>query len=171
MKFLCVPCDEAMKLEEVEGPDQGSLAVTFCCPNCLHRISLLTNPWETQLVKALDVKIGPGGVPQPEPFHFTRSTLAKKREGAFGDGGLQQPMEAAQEAGGCPFGALVRGVEEEAVKAKDLCWTEAAEARIQRIPSFIRSWAKKAIESFALEQGHRVITEEVLDQARERIGM
>ncbi|MBI3988145.1 MAG: PCP reductase family protein [candidate division NC10 bacterium] len=171
MKFLCVPCDEAMKLEEVEGPDQGSLAVTFCCPSCLHRISLLTNPLETQLVKVLDVKIGRGGVPQPEPFQFTRSSLAKLRDDAFGDGGLQQPVEASQEAGGCPFGALVREAEEKAGRAEEVRWTEAAEARIQRIPSFVRSWAKKAIERFALERGYRVITEEVLDEARDRIGM
>lgn len=169
MKFLCVPCDEAMKLEEVEGPDQGSLAVTFCCPQCLHRISLLTNPWETQLVKALDVKIGGRSVPS-EPLEFTRSSLAREREGAFIDmSTVGRQQSVVDQAGGCPFAAMVRGAEEPL--AEEPLWTGEAERRLERIPSFVRSWAKKAIEGFAREKGYRTITEEVMDEAREKIGM
>ena len=29
MKFLCLDCDEAMKLVTTQGPDEGSLSVTF----------------------------------------------------------------------------------------------------------------------------------------------
>ena len=165
MKFLCVPCDKPMKLQEVEGPDQGSLTILFHCPRCTHRIALLTNPWETQLVKALDVKIGGGSAPS-EPLAFTRSSLAGKREEAFLTGERGERVEAVKEPGGCPFVAGVTAAER-----KDLVWTEGAEQRLQRIPIFARPWAKKAIEDFATENGYRTITETVIDEAREKIGM
>ena len=36
MKFLCVTCDRAMKLDRTLGPDQGSMTVVFVCPGCEH---------------------------------------------------------------------------------------------------------------------------------------
>ena len=165
MKFLCVPCDEPMKLEEVEGPEQGSLTILFHCPRCTHRIALLTNPWETQLVKALDVKIGGGSAPL-EPLALTRSSLVGKREEAFLTGERGERAEAAKEPGGCPFVAGVTAAER-----KDLVWTEGAEQRLQRVPGFVRPWAKKVIEGFATEKGYQTITEAVLDETREKIGM
>ena len=53
MKFLCIACDQAMRLAGTAGPDAGSLTVTFSCPTCGHRIAMLTNPWETQMVRTL----------------------------------------------------------------------------------------------------------------------
>ena len=61
MKFLCLACDEAMRLASAAGPDEGSLTVTFGCPRCGHQVAMLTNPWETQLVKTLGVKVGARG--------------------------------------------------------------------------------------------------------------
>jgi hypothetical protein len=61
MKFLCVLCDQPMKLMEVAPPDRGALSVVYECPECAHRIALLTNPLETQMVTSLGVQIGPGG--------------------------------------------------------------------------------------------------------------
>src|SRR5258705_2949554 len=61
MKFLCVLCDQPMKLLEVAPPDRGSLSVLYECPECAHRIAMLTNPFETQLVSSLGVQIGPNG--------------------------------------------------------------------------------------------------------------
>jgi hypothetical protein len=168
MKFLCVPCNEPMNFQQVEGPDQGSLTVLFHCPQCAHRIALLTNPAETQMVKALDVQIG-GGAPPAEPLGFTRSSLASQREGAI-LGGIQETVEAAKEAGGCPFAAAVREAEAKA-EGESLVWTEGADQRLQRIPGFIRLSVKKAIEGFAREKGHRTITEAVMDEAREEIGI
>lgn len=153
-----------MKLQEVEGPDQGSLTVLFHCPQCAHRIALLTNPMETQMVKALDVQIGGGSAPS-EPLGFTRTSLASQREEAI-LGGIQETVEAAKEAGGCPFAAVVKEVEGES-----LIWTEEAEQRLQRIPPFVRSSVKSAIEGFAKEKGHGTVTETVMDEARERIGI
>ena len=58
MKFLCVSCDEAMKLVEAKPPERGSLTVLYRCPGCAHEIAMLTNPFETQVVGSLGVKIG-----------------------------------------------------------------------------------------------------------------
>lgn len=166
MKFLCVPCDKPMKLQEVEGPDQGSLTIVFHCSECAHRIALLTNPLETQLVKSMDVRIGAGSVPPTEPLRFIRSSLARQREEAFLTGEPGETVEAAKDPGGCPFTALVRETD-----VGEVVWTEAAEKRLQRIPGFVRPWAKKAIEGFAMENGYRTITETVMDEAWEKTGM
>ncbi len=44
-------------------------------------------------------------------------------------------------------------------------WTNEAEARMERVPSFVRSMAKMAILRYAQEHGHTVITESIVDQA------
>lgn len=77
MKFLCIVCDEPMKLESSEGPEEGSMTITFGCPKCKVRVALLTNPHETQLVKSLDVCIG-GHKTQSEPLGFVRKTMEKR---------------------------------------------------------------------------------------------
>ncbi|MGD9765315.1 MAG: PCP reductase family protein [Candidatus Binatia bacterium] len=59
MKFLCVLCDQPMKLIQVGPPDRGALSVLYECPECAHRIALLTNPFETQVVQSMGVQIGP----------------------------------------------------------------------------------------------------------------
>ena len=60
MKFLCVLCDQAMKLVEMAPPDRGALSIVYECPECAHRVAMLTNPLETQVVTSLGVQIGPG---------------------------------------------------------------------------------------------------------------
>src|SRR5258705_9918805 len=104
MKFLCLDCDEPMKLHGTAGPDEGSLTVTFRCPECGFRVAMLTNPFETQMVRSLGVKVGGQTVP-PEPFEHLRSTLAGARPDAFAGGG------GASETGGpgCPFAAALGG--------------------------------------------------------------
>ena len=32
MKFLCVSCDEAMKLIDAKPPERGSLTIVYRCP-------------------------------------------------------------------------------------------------------------------------------------------
>ena len=61
MKFLCVSCDEAMKLIDAKPPDRGSLTIVYRCPGCHHEIAMLTNPFETQVVGSLGVQVGPEG--------------------------------------------------------------------------------------------------------------
>ncbi len=44
-------------------------------------------------------------------------------------------------------------------------WSREAEARMQRVPSFVRPMAKMAILRYAQEHGHTVITESIVDEA------
>src|SRR5262245_24433896 len=102
MKFLCLDCDEPMKLHSTEGPDEGSLAVTFRCPTCGFRVAMLANPFETQLGRSLGVKVG-GRTAPPEPFEHLRASLAEARPDAFqGTGTTSQTPEP-----GCPFAAAL----------------------------------------------------------------
>ncbi len=167
MKFLCLDCDEAMKLHSTAGPDEGSLTVTFRCPQCGFRVAMLTNPFETQMVRSLGVKVGGRTVP-PEPFEHLRSTMAGARTDAF---------EAADgtAASGCPFAAALGG---EAASAATPAttpgaveWEAPAERRLANIPSFIRPMAKRSIERFAEGKGYTTITEAVMDEARSVFGM
>jgi len=61
MKFLCVPCDEPMRLSEAAPPDRGSIALVYSCDTCGYEMALLTNPQETQIVSSLGIKVGKDG--------------------------------------------------------------------------------------------------------------
>ena len=75
MKFLCVACDQAMKLIRTEGPTEGSMMVVFSCPDCGKETAMLTNTMETQMVRSLGVTIGGRTVPA-EPMEMVRNSLA-----------------------------------------------------------------------------------------------
>lgn len=49
-----------------------------------------------------------------------------------------------------------------------LVWTEAAEARLKRLPSFARGMVAKGVERYATENGISVITPDVMQAVRER---
>ena len=140
MKFLCVGCDEPMRIHSVEGPEQGSVSVTFGCPRCSHRVALLTNPMETQLVRSLGVKIGGHGLP-PEPLEVLSTALGSQREGAVEAAGEEEPV-----------------------------WAEAAEARLERLPPLARPMARMAISRYARERGVTMVTPELMDEYRARAG-
>lgn len=53
----------------------------------------------------------------------------------------------------------------EIVARETMSWTEEAEARLARAPSFVRRMARSAIIHYALERGHTVITASIVDQA------
>ena len=174
MKFLCVECDEPMNLLRSEGPEEGSLTVTFRCPRCGRRVAMLTNPFETQLVKSLGVRVGGRSEPVT-PFEHLRSSMAHQRGDLFEEktsdragaiGAAEPPSEAGP---GCPFANMVAGLEAEGARGID--WSPEAEARVERIPSFIRPMARKAIERYAEGKGHRIITEAVMDEAKASLGM
>lgn len=44
-------------------------------------------------------------------------------------------------------------------------WTHEAEARMERVPSFVRNMARMAILRYAQERGHTVITERIVEEA------
>src|SRR2546430_8316945 len=130
MKFLCLDCDQPMKLHSTEGPDEGSLSVTFRCPECGFRVAMLTNPFETQMVRSLGVKVGGRTVPA-EPFENLRATMAGGRPDAF---------EGTGEAGGsCPFAAPPGGAGSAAPGAQPpaMAGGGAPAARPQRLPRVI----------------------------------
>jgi hypothetical protein len=120
---------------------------------------MLTNPFETQLIKSLGVKVG-GRSDAPQPFEHLRASMAHAAE--------IQPHDAAG-GPGCPFAAVVAG--QAADTPAGIRWSPDAEARVERIPVFIRPMAKKAIERFAEGKGYATITEAVMDEARSVLGM
>jgi hypothetical protein len=152
MKFLCVPCDSPMKLQAVGPPDRGSLSVVYSCPECGYEIAMLTNAYETQVVQSLGVRIG-------------RAEAAAEVTGA---------PEAAAKAG-CPFSAMIPSsggaLPEHANEAIPVRWTHAAEARLLKVPEFVRPMARTGIERFARERGALEVDEAILDAAREFFGM
>ena len=164
MKFLCVTCDEPMKIQETKGPEDGSLTVIFGCPTCRRLVALLTNPIETQIVRSLDVKIGGQQAP-PDPMRFVRSTLAATREE------VPSASQPTSTGSGCPFTSIANSAFERQTPVYRAVWTEEAAQRLNNIPSFVRSWAQKGIEEYAQEKGYQKITPEVMDEVRERFGM
>ena len=152
MKFLCVECDEPMTLQQSRPPDDaGSLTVLFGCPRCGRSIAMLTNPWETEMVSSLGVKIGPEADP-----------------------------ESAEAASRCPFSGMLQEMEDrremEEQRAEPAApagprWTAEALERLAGIPDFVRPMARQGVEHYAASNGYEVVDEKVLDEARQRFGM
>jgi hypothetical protein len=163
MKFLCLSCDEGMKLEAASGPHEGSLEATFVCPRCHHKVVMLTNPWETQLVQTLGVKVGGRAAPV-SPYEQVLGSLVRPGSEARG------VDDAEPSNSGCPFAGVLEQPEP-TESAAGIQWTDAAKVRIDRIPSFIRPMVQRAIERYATEQGHQLITDGIMDEARSRLGM
>src|SRR5262245_4211063 len=163
MKFLCVSCDEGMRLDTTVGPHEGSLEVIFVCPRCQHRVTMLTNPWETQLVQTLGVKVGGRSVPA-SPYEQVLGSLVRSDAESQGVGSDDSTGAV------CPFAGMV-GQTPEVESVAGMLWTDAAKVRIERIPSFIRPMVQRAIERYALEQCQNRITEALMDEARSRLGM
>ena len=167
MKFLCLDCDAPMKLLSSEGPDEGSLTVTFRCPECGFRVAMLTNQFETQMVRSLGVKVG-GRTEPPQPFEHLRASMARSAE-VQGADATSLPGAQTASGPGCPFAAMVTGGTVNVPAG--IHWSPDAEARVERIPEFIRPMARKAIERFAEGKGYTTITEAVMDEARGALGM
>ena len=146
MKFLCVPCDSPMKMQTVGPPERGSLSVVYSCPECGYEMAMLTNPFETQLVQSLGVRIGP-------------------------DASSTEDTRAAGTS--CPFAAMIPGTEDaqRGLEPAPVRWTAAAEARLAKIPEFVRPMARTGIERFAREKGASEVDEQMLDEARDFFGM
>ena len=148
MKFLCVRCDEPMKIRSAAPPENGSITAVFACPSCSHQIAMLTNAHETQLVQSLGVRIGPAV--------------------AASAAGSETNVAAEAEAGGCPFAGMLS--EMEAV-GDEVTWTPEALARLENIPEFVRPMAKQGVEHYAKSNGHAVVDDAVMEEARGRFGM
>jgi hypothetical protein len=137
-----------MKLQTVAPPDGGSLSVVYACPECGYEMAMLTNPFETQLVQSLGVRIGPS------------TTL-----GAGPDKG------ASPEPGKCPFPSMMSSADAAPGQPAPVRWTSGAEARLANIPAFVRPMARTGIEQFARDRGAAEVDEKMLDDARQFFGM
>ena len=82
MKFLCLQCDEPMKLTELQRPGDQTMTVGFECASCGFEFNLLANPMETQFVDSLDYGLGGRVVPK-QPLELVRKNLADGRPDAF----------------------------------------------------------------------------------------
>ena len=156
MKFLCVPCDSPMKLQTVGPPEGGSLSIVYACPECGYEMAMLTNPFETQLVQSLGVRIGPEA-------SGTASTRAAGTNCPFA--AMMPAME------GAPPDQALRPGSGQAGEPIPVRWTSGAEARLANSPEFVRPMARTGIERFALERGSLEVDEKILDAARDFFGM
>ena len=119
---------------------------------------MLTNPFETQMVRCLGVKIGGRAAPAT-PFEHLRTSIADPRADAFaGESTRDMPVRRD-------------GERRRRRHAGGPVWTPEAEARIARIPAFIRPMARRAVERFAEAKGYPCVTEAVMDEARGAFGM
>ena len=144
MKFLCVSCDEPMKLTRADPPDRGSLTVVYRCPSCEREFAMLTNPHETQVVSSLGVEVGGEQGASKCPFTGVVRELGADLEAA--------DSELEDAAAGFP-------------------WTTEAIERLENVPEFARPMARTGIEKFAKDEGLSQIDAQVLERAREFFGM
>ena len=136
-----------MKLQTVAPPDRGSLSIVYACPECGYEMAMLTNAYETQAVQSLGVRIGPES-----------DSTATAASGST-----------------CPFSAMIPGTEDadrgQGAEPIPVRWTAAAEARLAKIPEFVRPMARTGIERFARDKGIFEVDEQILDEARDFFGM
>jgi hypothetical protein len=180
MKFLCIPCDTPMRLQSVGPPERGSLSVVYSCPECGYEMAMLTNSFETQLVQSLGVRIGPGAGGEAAASGST--TLAEPGARAGSNcpfaGMIPSIEDAVEGAGHAASPAAGAGAPTAAWAGEDgtgepvpVRWTSAAEARLERVPAFVRPMARAGIERFARERGALEVDEQILDAARDFFGM
>jgi hypothetical protein len=144
VKFLCIDCDAQMQFEERREPGDGTFAAAFACPACGRRVALLANPMETQLVASLGVRIG-GRVLQAEPMEQVRTTVRGRADAFVEDAG--------------------------AGTARRPQWSAEGEARLARVPGFVRGMVKKIYTDYAADRGIPEITPAVMDRARSELGL
>ena len=167
MKFLCLECNTAMQFKEAAKPQQGTMTAIFECPDCFAEFAMHMNPWETQMLKSLDVQLG-GKSEAAQPMQMVRSFLNQQNPDNLT---AEAPTVSTEGGGKCPFTSVVAEAFQEPVETTGPVWTPEALARLERVPSFVRSMAKTGIEEFARENGHTEITAEVMDTARGNFGM
>jgi len=82
VKFVCMECDRQMTFEERAVPGDGTLTASFRCPACGRSVAMLANPYETQLVSSLGVKIGGTTIDAAEPMALAGDFLVPPPEPA-----------------------------------------------------------------------------------------
>jgi hypothetical protein len=69
-----------MAFEERAVPGDGTLTASFRCPACGRSVAMLANPYETQLVSSLGVKIGGSTIGSDGPMTLAGEFLAPAPE-------------------------------------------------------------------------------------------
>ncbi len=158
MKFLCVPCDEQMKLKHAIGPEGGSVALVYACPACAAEMAMMTNPHETQVVGSLGVKIGAAEDPETAaaaskcPFTGMLADMGVPVTGTRAAENANPVENGNGDPGGIP-------------------WTAEARERLANIPDIVRTSAIAGIEKFAEDHGYEEVDAAVLERARSFFGI
>jgi hypothetical protein len=105
VKFVCLDCDRQMAFEERAIPGDGTLTASFRCPVCGRSVAMLANPYETQLVSSLGVKIGGSTLDGAEPLALAAEFLAAPPESP---GAPRWDAESLERLGRVP--SFVRGM-------------------------------------------------------------
>ena len=128
---------------------------------------MITNAGETQLVKSLGVQLG-GRTDAPQPFEATK--------GSIRSGDAPVAPHAAIEGSKCPFAGTVTNMGTAPSKSSepkksvedDVVWTPDAQSRLEKVPSFVRPFARMELERMAKDRGELQVTESLLDEAKEK---
>ena len=148
-----------MAFAERQLPGDGTLAAVFKCPSCQREMAMLTNPYETQLVSGLGVKIGGRTVPE-QPMELLRTSLEGGRPDVFVD---------AETAGPSLAGDVPRAAGP--ATATRVVWSAEALERLERVPSFVRGMVKRIYTDWAREHGVAEMTPQLMDRARTELGL
>jgi hypothetical protein len=172
MKFVCRKCETFMLFEKLESPAEASLGITFECPECGSRFSMVTNPGETSMVQALGVKLG-GRTEPAGPMELTRETLrdpavaaAASAPAAMATGASTSNLggNAGGESGGkCPFSSMIAGMQQPGAKME---WSREALERMEQVPSFVKPMLQSSVENYARGNGITLITPAVMEASK-----
>jgi light-independent protochlorophyllide reductase subunit B len=110
-----------------------------------------------------------------EVYTTTKLGLEKHLIDMFGDAGLDyepasESSAATTDSAPASNGSSAAGTDTDAHGAQPPSWTPEAEAMLKKIPFFVRGRVRRNTEKFAAEQGHSLITEQVLRAAKEALG-
>ncbi len=140
-----------MKLADTFPPDRGSMTVVYRCETCQHEIAMITNPFETEVVSSLGIKIG------GKTISGNDSTSNNASKCPFAD--IANEMKTPKAEAAAPRDAAA------------IAWTQEALKRLENIPEFVRPMAKEGIERMALDKQYPEINHKVLDEAKDFFGM
>ena len=161
MKFVCRKCETFMLFEKLESPAEASLGITFECPECGSRFSMVTNPGETSMVQALGVKLG-GRTEPAGPMELTRETL--KEPAVASDAASTAAGASTGGSGGkCPFSSMISGMQQPGAKME---WSREALERMEQVPSFVKPMLQSSVENYARANGITLITPAVMDASK-----
>ncbi len=83
--------------------------------------------------------------------------------------GIKIGADGSAEGSKCPFTGIVQGIGEPDSR-DSFPWTPEAEARMARVPEFVKPMVKTGIEKFARDAGRSMVDEQVLDEAKGLLG-